>query len=292
MIIKTGKTDRNALQRLSGVAALAAVILLTAPPAPAQVNQTLHYDGWILAAAHAPGLEGSIWRTDLWFALDSAGSGPVTLRFCRSGNDNTGVEEHIIDIPAGQHVFFYEDVVDQFLDVGDGSWVGAIHYSSGTPLQAWARVYSINEDGSASFGQAIEGIPTADMSPDQPTQPNADVHQWLYAVRHTADDRFRVNIGVVNPTAVEGSYIIKVFDTTGNNPPGGSVSTTMTVPPFSMVQLSDPFADLMGGEWNNIMIRVIGYTEGSGTFAYASVVDNVTNDAFFIRGVKRLFPDE
>ena len=103
MIIKTGKTDRNALQRLSGVAALAAVILLTAPPAPAQVNQTLHYDGWILAAAHAPGLEGSIWRTDLWFALDSAGSGPVTLRFCRSGNDNTGVltgATYTVDTPA------------------------------------------------------------------------------------------------------------------------------------------------------------------------------------------------
>lgn len=62
--------------------------------------------------------------------------------------------------------------------------------------------------------------------------------------------------------------------------------------PYSMVQLNDPFADLMDGEWNNVMIRVIGYNEGNGTFAYASVVANTTNDAFFIRGVKRLFPDQ
>ena len=30
----------------------------------------------------------------------------------------------------------------------------------------------------------------------------------------------------------------------------------------------------------------------SGNFAYASVVDNATNDAFFVRGVKRMFPNE
>jgi hypothetical protein len=275
-----------------GLGLLAVAVVFAATSASAQVNQTQHLDGWILAAAHAPGLEGSIWRTDLWFIVDNAGSGSVTLRFCPSATDNTAATEYTVDVTGGRLMFFFEDVVDHFLGVGSGSWVGAIHYTSSTPIQVWARVYSINPAGTESYGQIVEGIPTADMSPDQPADPNADVHQWLYAVRHTADGRFRVNIGVVNPTAVAGDYQVRVFDETGNNPPGGSVFETVTVPPFSMVQLRDPFAGMMGGEWNEVMIRVVNYAPGSGNFAYASVVDNATNDAFFVRGVKRLAPDQ
>jgi hypothetical protein len=41
-----------------------------------------------------------------------------------------------------------------------------------------------------------------------------------------------------------------------------------------------------------MVIRTICHTEGAGTFAYASVVDNATNDAYFLRGAKQLFPDD
>lgn len=278
--------------QLTFLIALAAVAALCAPHAEAQLNQTQHYDGWILAAAHAPGLEGSIWRTDLWFVLDNAGVGPVTLTFCRNNTDNTGAVEHTVDVQPGENVVHIEDVVDHFLDIGGGSWVGAIHYISSRRIQVWARVYSINQEGTESYGQLVEGIPTADMSPDQPSNGDADVHQWLFAMKHTADERFRVNIGVVNPTAVEGEFDIQVYDETGSHPPGGSIVESVTVPPFSVVQLSDPFGEMMGGEWNKVHIRAINYAPGSGGFAYASVVDNATNDAFFVRGVKRLTPDD
>ncbi len=283
------KIDRTTLLALGVVAVMT---ILATPQAAAQLNQTQHTDGWILAAAHAPGLEGSIWRTDLWFVVGHSGTGPVTFRFCRSNADNTDAVEHVFDIPEGEEVFFFEDVVDQFLDIGEGSWVGSIHYTSVKRIQVWARVYSINAEGTESYGQLVEGIPTEDMSPALPAASDADLHQWLYAVQHTADNRFRVNIGVVNPTAVEGAFRIQLFDETGNGPPGGSPTERVTVPPYSMVQLSDPFADVMGGEWNAVQIRVINDSEGSGNFAYASVVDNATNDAFFVRGVKRMMPDE
>jgi len=275
-----------------GLGLLAAAGAAAAVPVAAQVNQTMHYDGWILAAAHSPGLEGSIWRTDLWIVVDGRGSGPVNLQFCRSNADNTDAAQYTVEVIDGKRVIFFEDVVDHFLGIGSGAWVGAIHYTSDSPVQVWARVYSINADGTASYGQLIEGVPTADMSPDQPSNSDADVHQWLYAVRHTANGRFRVNIGVVNPTAVPGDYVIRVFDATGNNLPEGAVTESLTVPPFSMVQLNDPFAEVADGEWSNVQIRVINYAVGSGNFAYASVVDNATNDAFFVRGVKRLFPNE
>jgi hypothetical protein len=42
------------------------------------------------------------------------------------------------------------------------------------------------------------------------------------------------------------------------------------------------------GEWSDKQIRIEVEEEGSGAFGYLSVVDNATNDAYFVRGIKRL----
>jgi hypothetical protein len=114
----------------------------------------------------------------------------------------------------------------------------------------------------------------------------------MFAMKHTAGGRYRVNIGMVNPTAVATRFWVSVFDETGNFPPGWSGGFEVQMPPFSMRQLNDPFADVNGGEWSQFIARVEADTPGSGAFGYASVVDNATNDAFFVRGVKLLGPDE
>ncbi len=263
-----------------------AVLISLASPCAAQLNQPLHDDGWVLAAAHAPGLHGSIWRTDLWIYVQTYTEGEVTLRFCRSGEDGTHAQAAVVRTTGGQRVLYFEDVIDHFLGVGDDAWLGAIHYTSNPTVQVWARVYSISADGSKSYGQLIEGIPTADMSPDQTPWHPAD-HQWMYALKHTPDGRYRVNIGIVNPTAVPSQYGVSIYDATGDNMPSGGEDIDLEIPPFSMVQLSDPFAGANGGDWSAAVVRVTCGTEGGGTFAYASVVDNATNDAFFVRGVKR-----
>lgn len=260
----------------------------------AQLNQTQHNDGWILAAAHAPGLEGSIWRTDLWVRAQTYQTGSVTLYFCTSNQDNTDAEGYEIEFPEDTNILYVEDVVEEVLGVGGGSWVGAIHYVSDYDVQVYARVYSISADGTQSYGQVIEGIPTSDMSmpSGDPDFPATREHQWMFALKHTADSRFRVNIGMVNPTATGSDFVARIFDSTGNNPPGGAASETVYVPPFSMVQLGDPFAEVNGGEWNAYVVRVGAGTEGSGNLAYASVVDNATNDAYFVRGVKLYTPTD
>ena len=283
----------GSLVRWVVVGGVVAALLLGPGVATAQLNQTMHYDGWILAAARAPGLHGSIWRTDLWFNLRTmASNAEVTLSFCRSGEDNSGVEGIPVplDFDRWQLTYYFEDVVGSLLGVTSGSWVGAIHYTSNVPIQAWARVYSISADGQASYGQLVEGIPTADMSPDSDPWDSWE-HQWMFAAKHTADGRFRVNVGVVNPTAIEAEYGVQMYDDTNNHPGDEPAVVIVTVPPMSMVQLNDPFSEVAGGEWNDMAIRVSCLTEGAGSFAYASVVDNATNDAYFLRGAKKLFPD-
>jgi len=258
----------------------------------AQVNQPFHKDGWIIAAAHAPGKHGAIWRTDLWVAIadSSPSSHTFSFQFCRSGQDNTTVEAHDISLTPGTEVYYFEDVLDQFLSIGGGSWVGAIHYVSSTNVQVWARVYSISSDGTRSYGQLVEGIATSDMSPDQDPWDKRE-HQWIFPVKHTADGRFRVNVGILNPTGVPSHYSVRAFDATGNSGTG-EASRELEVPPYSMIQLLDPFANAYDGEWSTVKIRVTCITEGGGTLAYASVIDNATNDAYFVRGVKLLPLDE
>jgi len=160
-------------------------------------------------------------------------------------------------------------------------------------VQVYARVYSISPDGSRTYGQVIEGIPTADMSMsfNDPGYPGTKEHQWMFAMKHTADGRYRVNIGMVNPTPVATLFLVSIFDATGNSPPGFN-ETEVMLPPFSMRQLNDPFDEINGGEWSQYIARVSTETPGSGAFGYASVVDNATNDAFFVRGVKLMEPDQ
>ncbi len=281
--------------RLTPICLAALLVSLALPAtAPAQVNQTLHHDGWILAASHAPGLQGSIWRTDLWVHSHISGTGSATLRFCRAGQDNTSAPEYELEFVDGERSVYIEDVVDHFLDIGSGSWLGAIHYVSEDPVQVYARVYSISPDGSETYGQVIEGIPTADMSIGyyQPGYPGTKEDQWMFAMKHTANGRYRVNIGMVNPTAVATSFWVQIFDATGNTPPGPGSRIEVAMPPYSMRQLNDPFGEISGGEWDHYIARVEANEPGSGAFGYASVVDNATNDAYFVRGVKLMFPFE
>jgi len=281
--------------RLAPILVTALLVSLGLPAtAPAQLNQTLHQDGWILAASHAPGLQGSIWRTDLWVLALTNGTGSATVYFCRAGQDGTNAPGYALEFGDGEKTVYVEDVVDHFLHVGGGSWLGAIHYVSQDPVQVYARVYSISPDGSRTYGQVIEGIPTADMSIsfNDPGYPGTKEHQWMFAMKHTADGRYRVNIGMVNPTPVATRFLVSLFDATGNDPPGFPDGIEVQMPPFSMRQLNDPFAAANDGEWDHYIARVAAEEPGSGAFAYASVVDNATNDAFFVRGTKRMMPDE
>jgi hypothetical protein len=279
------RTTRTRLGICLGIVA----VLVSTAPATAQVNQTQHTDGWILAAAHKAGAHGSIWRTDLWIRADTYSTGQVLLYFCEEGQDNTGVTPYEVDITDGENVVYIEDVVGHFLDVGAPGWVGAIHYTASPEVQVYARVYSVSADGTESYGQLIEGIPTSDMSMafEEDDYPGTREDQWLFALKHTADERYRANIGVVNPTDVAGHFYISVFDNSGDRVD----LVEFDMEPMSMEQFSDPFADLNGGEWSELEVRVECETVGGGVFAYASVVDNNTNDAYFVRGVKYFRPD-
>ncbi len=91
----------------------------------------------------------------------------------------------------------------------------------------------------------------------------------MWGAKHTADDRFQVYIGIVNPTATEAEYDIIAYGSDFNFLADfGCANDHVRVPPFSMVQLSDPLAGWQGGEWSAASIVVKCKTDGAGGFAY------------------------
>ena len=50
----------------------------------------------------------------------------------------------------------------------------------------------------------------------------------MFAIKHTADNRYRVNIGIVNPTAVASRFGVNMFDAT--NDAFFSVGSSISVP--------------------------------------------------------------
>jgi hypothetical protein len=206
-------------------------------------------------AAHSAGLEDSVWRTDLGVLnpCDVEATVEIVLH-----SDAGGASETFV-IAGGQQQIF-EDVVAQLVD-GEAS--GALELSSEVPVSVTSRTYNLGAEG--TFGQAIDGVGAADgvATGDAVT---------LQQLRQ--DDSFRSNIGVLNMGAEELTVSVTLYDQLGAE----VGSFDLEVPAGRTVQDNGPFlqrfqrSDIVGG------YARLTVTDGSGAWAYASVVDDRTND--------------
>ncbi|HHQ47368.1 MAG TPA: hypothetical protein ENK19_00610 [Acidobacteria bacterium] len=129
-----------------------------------------------------------------------------------------------------------------------------------------SRTY--NDAASGTYGQFIPGL----------SVDTARTRARLIQLRRGSD--FRTNIGLANPTAVQETVTIRLFNA-GGAQVGSDVSVTLH--PFGFHQVTDIFpADVADGS-----AEVWTDTAGGAFFAYASVVDNVTGDPVFILPVSK-----
>ncbi len=216
---------------------------------------TSDYVYWTEIAAAAPGLAGSLWRTDvvllnqtdqtamLEFILHQD-SGDVTI----DGNVNAG----------SQGVF--EDIVGLMNITGKG----ALEICSDQPLQAIGRIYNLAEEG--SFGQFLDGIDYSGMS-------EGDAGRLLGLRQMT--DEFRTNITVTNSGMAEAEVEITLFSTDGTE----LETYSLMVGSGMVVQDIEPFktrANAPDVGWGFARVLVVS---GNGVITSASVVDSRTNDA-------------
>ena len=210
---------------------------------------------WIAAAAHSSGVQGSVWRTDLCLLNRSADTISTGITFHRDNGETGSLP---IALAAGQQMVI-GDVVAQVGSVG----VGALEINSDGPLLASSRTYNASADG--TFGLFLDGVSARGMVDE-----GDDV--WLPQLRQ--NPAFRTNIGLFNSGHTEARVRIFLYDASGVE----LVSRWRTLEADQWMQLQEPFSRLAGRNDIDVGSAKVEVASGGGIVAYASVIDNSTND--------------
>ena len=217
---------------------------------------------WILpSSARVPGFSGSNWTTTLTLANGSAGDAYVTVKFLGHDADGRSGEEKPVIVPAGTLVQ-YPDVLNSLFG-RDLDW-GAIQVTSSSVSVAVQSETSTPVLSGGSVGQALPALGPADYASATP--------KTLAPVR--GDASFRTNLVLANPTEIPVTAHVALF--AANGAPLGAQD--IALPPLGMTQLSGIAALLGAATLDAGRLSVSTPTPGGLVAAYASVIDNVTND--------------
>lgn len=228
-------------------------LFLIAASLPLSAMAQGHY--WVAVAAHARGVGGSQWRTDVGILNPHDGPAMVEVRLHNGGNTWT----MMVVIPAGNERVL-EDVVAQLVG---GNGQGSIEVISDVGVTVTSRTYNVAASG--TYGQALEGL-----------APGAGLVQGRRAVLGPLHENslFRSNIGVLNMGQDPVTARVELYDTNGTL----VGSYDLEVPPGDVVQDGRPFrerfarSDIAGG------YAIVTLQSGALAWVYGSVIDAGTGD--------------
>ncbi len=253
------------------LAALLIVAGAAASAAPAGATPG-HLEGYIPVVAHTQGKLSSFWTTDVW--IYQQGATVIHLWFNPSGQDNTSGQSIVVQL--GDPVVSIKDIVNTVFHT---TGVGAVHYLADGPVEVVSRTWTPGKDGSGEYGQTVPGIPLARASAAGTGQAGT--------LRMLIDQEAgtRVNAGFVNVSTQPVTVLVEIFTSDGNPAPGSS-SFAVDLEPFDMTQVNDILARLDAVTRRGLILRA-GVSSSTGAImAYATVVNNTTNDASYQEGFR------
>ena len=225
---------------------------------------------FIPGAANLQGAYGSRWTTDLEVMNRGSRSASYTVELLARGRVNLAPESVSFEL-APDHAVRYTNVLDSLFDtIGAGTLKIT---SVRGDLMASARTATSGEG--VSHGVYIEAMDVTTA---------AGAGQDCHLIQLQNDDSARTNIGVVNVSAIPISVVVQFF--TADGVLLGEL--LREIGPFESRQINNVFSSLDStkalDELHDAYAVVSSSTSGAAFFAYASVVDNDTNDAIFVPG--------
>jgi CubicO group peptidase (beta-lactamase class C family) len=214
----------------------------------------------VAAAARSQGAENSVWRSDLGLLNPGDQVVEAEVIFHSSGRDDVAMN---VSLASGEHRLL-DDVVGRL--GGEGS--GSVEVTADQPVLVSSRTYNQSPEG--SFGQYLDGIG------DENTF-GAGAKLWLAQLKQNED--FRTNIGVYNTGDVQAVVRVHLYDADGS----ALATAQRTIAPGKRIQLQEPFDRVAGRDDITSGYAVVEVGTGRGITAYASVVDNRTNDPTTVR---------
>ena len=235
------------------------------PSAAASVGATL----WLPAAAHTPGVGGSLWRTDLVLHNPGSTAAEAEVALLLRDRDNTDPETRQVSVEAGRTVSVRDVLGSLFAATGAGTL--RVTPLTGM-LMAQARTYDQAHDG--TYGQSISPCRTFAAGPG--TMPPS---VWLFGLSQsaTAGRGFRTNLGLQNLAYRTAGFLVQLFR--GDGTPLGARSYLLR--PLEAIQRNEMFREVTAAEVSDGYV-LITPQDGAEFHAYASVVDNGSNDPIYL----------
>jgi CubicO group peptidase (beta-lactamase class C family) len=214
-----------------------------------------HQLQWIAAAVHGEGAHESRWRTDLSLLNRSGDTATVDIQF---RGDGAAFNPVVVTLDDGEQ----RTIGDVVASVGaEGS--GSVKIQSSSPVMAASRTYNASDFG--TYGLFLDGISGTDSCAEGGTV-------WLPHLLQ--NDLFRTNVGLLNTGETEARVRVTFFDGSGTE----LASRSRTLGPGAWLQLQEPFARIAGRTDIDAGYATVHVQSGQRLIAYASVIDNRTND--------------
>jgi hypothetical protein len=246
--------------RPGGPVHITATLPASAGGGSAVADVTVRARAVVAAVAHAPGLQGSQWRTDVAVVNPSTQAATLALSYV-SGSD---VLNRTVVLAGGGTVAWGDVLASQFGYGASASTKGTLEVVSDVPVLVSARTYNLAGDG-GTFGQFMPGV----------TEAMALVTGEVgYLPQLQRTDGFRTNVGVVNLGNATVSVRIRLWSGAGTM----VGERTVSVGALQTVQETDIFTSTGAGTQAIAYATVEPTTAGAVVWAYGSVADNLTND--------------
>jgi len=249
---------------LNGVAVGASGAIYVAGDLGVKVYRLVPRTLYLPGAANIGGAYGSRWTTDLELMNRGADSASYSVELLVRDQANSAPEAMSFELAPGRAVR-YDNVLESLFEA-EGAGTLRVTATRGD-LLASARTASREGDG--FFGQYIEAMDWLD---------SAGIGQGQYLIQLQNDDAARTNIGVVNACDLTIQVDVAFFASDGSSLGGEQLD----LEPFASSQINNVLSKKTLGDVNDAFAIVTSSTDGAAFFAFASVVDNGTNDPIFV----------
>jgi hypothetical protein len=215
---------------------------------------------WILpSAAHVPGLGSSLWSTDVLLANPGTTDAFASLKFLGHLVDGRSGDERTVLVPAGA-LLSVPDLLGTFFS--NQASYGAVRILTDPGVAVVSETSTPSNGG--TVGQALPALGVSDFA-------NGSA-KMLAPIRENAS--FRTNLVLANATAAPLTAHVILFAADGTE-----IGTRdLDLPPLGMTQINRVAFELGASSLDAGRIAVSTSTPGGFVAAYASIIDNVTND--------------
>lgn len=218
---------------------------------------------WVPVGSHAAGSNQSQWRTDLSLLGRSGTATSVDVRLYTT----SGMVSRVTSVAGGAQEIL-RDAVGWVSSGYSGS--GALQVCSGQPLLVTSRTYNLVASTAScypngTFGQFYDSIASGGGL-------NSGQTAWLPGLSEGTS--FRCNIGLTNTGTSNATVTVTLHNQAGTQI--GSYPVSLS--PGQWKQENQPFKSKAGQTAMDRGYAKVTVNAGTGVIAYASVIDNLTND--------------